>query len=725
MLPRGLSSVRIFACVALGAVALVFALALNKSCFEIDQDGAAWQVYMDYQVRDRAAFSQLGVDPHQGDFDSYYPLINDFTLPGAIYRLAGATAAPSRVATYAIYTAALFAVVVLLGRAFAVDTATALFSAFIAAFFFPPLLVHHTAQTFRFMQLNPHWIQLIILSALAVVATWKLDGKWSFSRILLLLVPAVCITIEVMSLGAMVIFTPAVVVYGAGALFFSPGRAALVQRITAGALVVLVVIVTGQAAYLYGLEAYSAYQAFGHEFDRDYPYLANMSIAFSFPLGTLLIALGVIGALLARRGDNHRLAGLATTHLIATALFFIACVVFYLGTYRNGYRTSAPMYFETTYMPFAALFCASAIVDLAKRLAARRNFAVLPPGLRRLGVAEACLWLFLVAVAGYNLLAAALRSDECARYQLYARTRSTPVTEILQNSIGLLPGLPFRGIVSTIDWVGDNSPSVDYNLMHSRNAYLRSQSGNDHRQFGLWHFDVPTTYQYFTFITAPYYLLMTEFLARPTDRQTRSGLVLTRVDAKMLRLWGIRYLLTDRETNVGHEVASLTTALLTMHLIELDGANTGNYSPTAVHRVPDFHSGISLMHEPAFDGAKTVITDVTDDSIEGPLVPASDAHLVFETYGFRLTARSEGKSVLVLPPQFSRCWSISGSGSPRLFRANLMQIGVEFSGALDAQLVFRHGPLFASSCRLQDVQDIKRLQISRGRVLARILPDQG
>src|SRR5215469_14141047 len=102
MLPRSRSSIRVVACVALGAIALLFALAFNKSCFEIDQDGAAWQVYMDYQVRDRAPFSQLGVDPHEGDFDSSYPLINDLTLPGAIYRIAGAAAAPSRVATYGI-----------------------------------------------------------------------------------------------------------------------------------------------------------------------------------------------------------------------------------------------------------------------------------------------------------------------------------------------------------------------------------------------------------------------------------------------------------------------------------------------------------------------------------------------------------------------------------------------------------------------------------------------
>src|SRR5581483_9593377 len=253
----------------------------------------------------------------------------------------------------------------------------------------------------------PHWIQLIICSALAVIATWKLDGKWSPTRIVLMLVPTACVTVEVLSLGAMVIFTPAVVVYGLGALWFSPSRAALIQRIFAGGLAVLVIVASGQASYLYGIEAYSAYHTFGGEFDWDYPYLVNTTMGFTFPFGTILIGLGIAGACLMLRGGNRRLAQLATTHLVATLLFFVACVAFYVGTYRAGYRASAPLYFETTYMPFAALFCAIAIVELVKRLAG--SFGPFSPGrLASLETAEACVWLLVVTVAGYNLAAAAL-----------------------------------------------------------------------------------------------------------------------------------------------------------------------------------------------------------------------------------------------------------------------------------------------------------------------------
>jgi hypothetical protein len=52
-----------------------------------------------------------------------------------------------------------------------------------------------------------------------------------------------------------------------------------------------------------------------------------------------------------------------------------------------------------------------------------------------------------------------------------------------------------------------------------------------------------------------------------------------------------------------------------------------------------------------------------------------------------------------------------------------MQLGLVFSGDLDVRLVLRHGPLFAGACRLKDIRDMALLQVARGRVAERILPD--
>jgi len=706
-------------CVALAILTFAVALAANRDCFEIAPDGAAWQTYIDYQARDRAPFSQLGVDAHQGDFDAYYPLVGDFTPPGALYRLLGIGRAPGPAANYAVYSFALALVVFLLGRVFGLHIGAALLGAVLAAFFFPPLIVHHMAQTFWFIHLNPHWMQLMILSTIIVIAEWALDGKWSLSRLLLIGLPAVCVTVEILSVGAMVIFTPAVALYGGAAVLASRTRQEAVQRLAAALLAVLVVAASGQAAYLYGLERYSAYHVFAYEFDSDYPVVEKLSIVFAFPFGTILISLGLVGAVLAAAGPRGQLRKLAYAHLAASAAFFCACAAFYVLTRRSGYRTSSPFYFETTFMPFAAMFCAFAIVRVAR-------FGVRREGRwgGRLGTwlraspSGAVLWAFVALVAGYNFAQLAFATpDLCADAQVYANIRSSRIVDILHSRAAIEPGAAFRGNVITIDWPGAAPfSSADMNAL---NRVRFQETGNEHRFIGLWRYAIPSMYQYFTFITAPYYLILTEFLSRPQDIQTRSGLVLTRIDAKILRLWGVRYVITDHATDEGLELTSLPLSRQrTLRLIELTAPNLGNYSPTSVRQVADFHAGLILMHDPTFDGRKTVVTDIP---IAAPLVEASNVRLTYETSGFRIEAQSAGQSVLVLPPQFSRCWSAVGSGGPRLFRADLMQLGVLFSGNLDARLVFRYGPLFASTCRLEDVADIEQLKIAEGRVLPRIL----
>jgi hypothetical protein len=58
----------------------------------------------------------------------------------------------------------------------------------------------------------------------------------------------------------------------------------------------------------------------------------------------------------------------------------------------------------------------------------------------------------------------------------------------------------------------------------------------------------------------------------------------------------------------------------------------------------------------------------------------------------------------LLPVQYSDCWRADDSGV-MLFRANMMQLGIKFTGRVHTRLVFRLGPLFAGHCRVEDVND--------------------
>jgi hypothetical protein len=118
------------------------------------------------------------------------------------------------------------------------------------------------------------------------------------------------------------------------------------------------------------------------------------------------------------------------------------------------------------------------------------------------------------------------------------------------------------------------------------------------------------------------------------------------------------------------------------------------------------------MHEATFDGARSVIADI---GLDGSFAAATNAQLVYTSDGFRLRAESPSRSLLVLPVQYSHCWTVEGEGDPALFRANLMQLGVNFTGTLNARLIFRYGPILAGQCRLQDLDDMYQLRIADAR----------
>jgi hypothetical protein len=140
--------------------------------------------------------------------------------------------------------------------------------------------------------------------------------------------------------------------------------------------------------------------------------------------------------------------------------------------------------------------------------------------------------------------------------------------------------------------------------------------------------------------------------------------------------------------------------------------NRGQYSPTRVLDAKDFRSALDVMRDPSFDGSREVVTDA---KLPQDLQPAKSVELKVERYGLSIHAGSSGNSILVLPAQFSNCWSVHGEGDPVIFRANIMQLGISFKGRLAASLVFHYGPILASHCRLEDLRDMERFDLGSAR----------
>jgi hypothetical protein len=695
------------------SVASILALSLlfsaNSACLFLGLDGTAWMLGFKAQAISRMPYTQIGADALQGSFDAYNPAFREYFLPEVLSRIfRGANA--GKVMTYSVYAGLLIFSTFVLGRSIGLSRSVALFAGVLLAILALPSDRHGVAWVYGIYNLVPHLAQSVALCNLIIACFWAIDRKSWPIALLVGITALACVVVSIFSFVTItVLMLPAIAVYGGSSLLVKVGITKNVGRIVTASACVLVPISLGMLSYVRAIGGYTAYNFFGSEFARTRATLDFASILYQPGyLGRAMIALGLIGALYAGLTAPRPLRVFAWTHIAATLPF--QAVAFIIVKFFENYHGPAPLYFELMTWPFMLIFAALIISVVVRGIVlalsrAVERLASPDPVSRQIG-----LLVVLAALVAWN--ATPFASEGARACQGFSPIKPTPITELLRQEIALRPGHLFKGLAATFDGVTDTQPTGWIDL-HFNDWKIWLATGNDLRMVGLWAYDIPTLFQYNTLMTPQYYLMLTDFLARPGDRQTRSVLVLTRPHERMLKLWGVRYMITDFNPDFGErKLKQDGTDGKSMQLTELSDPNFGNYSPTEVGEVANFRDGLRLMHDPNFDGRQTV---VTTGGINEPLERADHANLTYEKKGLALQAESNGKSVLVLPVQFSHCWTIIGKGSPRLFRANLMQLGVAFEGNLDAKLVLRFGPVRASECRLEDMRDMETLQIRDAR----------
>ena len=341
----------------------------------------------------------------------------------------------------------------------------------------------------------------------------------------------------------------------------------------------------------------------------------------------------------------------------------------------------------------------------------------------------------LPKIAGNGVLATALALPLCGIVALKdasyfdLTTKPNAITNYLSAHIAVAIGAPYRGVVAT--FIGTNErEAISQPELDQVWTELQLFNHNDLASYGLWTYRIPTLIQFSGLMTPQWYLMLSEFLARPSDAHAHSTAIMTTPNEAILKLWGARFVIGDYALPFGierirmpvevvpewfrqkHEYFQGSSFGSPVRLFELVGANLGNYSPTRVIEVGTAKEVVDHVRAPDFDGASTVIAT---ERLLGDFVPAGESTMIVERGGLSLRASSAGESLLVLPVQYSHCWQLRDAPDAVLFRANLMQLGIRFSGELNAQLRQVFGPFWHSHCRVEDAEDMTRLKIVEAR----------
>src|SRR5262249_39126408 len=153
-------------------------------------------------------------------------------------------------------------------------------------------------------------------------------------------------------------------------------------------------------------------------------------------------------------------------------------------------------------------------------------------------------------------------------------------------------------------------------------------------------------------------------------------------------LLGARFIVTRDEERISAGSRQTCTGTdahgrsVRWYIQSIPEANLGHYSPIDVRRATSAVETLAALRDPQLDFRRSV---VVNDVEELPaLPPATRVTLTVEAGRFHVRGRSASHSLIVLPIQYSRCLSLVGADSARLFRTNLLITGLLFSGDIDA-----------------------------------------
>jgi hypothetical protein len=296
--------------------------------------------------------------------------------------------------------------------------------------------------------------------------------------------------------------------------------------------------------------------------------------------------------------------------------------------------------------------------------------------------------------------------------------RNTAI-DFLRKEIGLSPGEVFRGSSATFAQ-SELQKASSWEKQAAEDLALWNECGTETRAVTLWQQGIPTLFSYNQYMPPEYYFICSRLLAKESDKQQRSIIVMTQPNIKILQMLGVKYVLSKTDSLTRPENLKSTNLFQlpslggkhkssqSMYILELPRPNIGNFTPTQVLPCEKLELIKNIMSSATFNPEQQVILN---SKCHVNLTPASGGRIFFEKNKVLVCAESEGNSILVLPMIFSNILKIKNKevGECKIVRANLLQVGIIFSGKLRAEIYPEFGPYSNLTAKLRDWSEFRNI----------------
>jgi hypothetical protein len=426
-----------------------------------------------------------------------------------------------------------------------------------------------------------------------------------------------------------------------------------------------------------------------------WPFIALFAAhAFLEPFRLLVLPPGAAAAASERR---------KLVHLALTIGVCVLLVVIFVGLLRNPY--GAERYRAAQLLVAAASFAALLLGLTVVRFLCGKLYPIKTP-------VRGHDWRSIAALATFPILALVHLSIGVRTEMPVVRDAS--LRNYLRDHAAIALGGPFRGYATTI-WIdphGDISAgpriNTDTRYIYGRDYFL-NRYGEAFTETDLWRLNVPTLEEYGEWTSVQAHRFVERLLAPAGLKAHSNYLRAYTIDSDILRLLGVRYVLTDADAL--DQPATLRGSVSapsapSVRLFELNRVNLGTYSPSQFVVATTADAIVQRIRD---NQARLDRVAVVTDEVPATTVQARNVTMTVERDGVRIRAQADGSAHIVLPIQFSNCLVVADGAPVRLRRANLIQTLMSFSGAVDARIEFHFGLFADNSCRQRDARDNQAL----------------
>lgn len=227
---------------------------------------------------------------------------------------------------------------------------------------------------------------------------------------------------------------------------------------------------------------------------------------------------------------------------------------------------------------------------------------------------------------------------------------------------------------------------------------------------------IPLLNEYSHTLTPLAFKFYEKFLLDVDSPQLRNRFVLGLQNFDIYRMVGVRYLVVSksafdsRSQTLADERIMISELDDENVLLDLGQPNLGTYSPISVKSADSLAATFELIDSDSFDASRTV---VVDGDVPTDLVAASKTKFEFSNGDISISAESPGRSMILLPIEYSYCWVIDpngeGTDNATIIRANGFLTGLVFDKIFDAKVKLRTGLFDNPTCRNKDLEEFRLL----------------